>query len=217
MRIIAFGDIHMAADRFSSIPGAQDADLIIITGDLTNFGGKKEAGTILEQIRAINPHIAAVSGNLDHLEVEDYLADEGVSLHGQGKIIGDIGLFGVGGSNPTPFNTPNERSEAEILSLLRQGYESVRSARFHIMVSHPPPFDTATDKIGAGAHVGSKGVRACIEELEPDVCLCGHIHEAKGQDTIGRSVILNPGLLEEGGWVELNLTDNGLSSKLHIQ
>ena len=39
---------------------------------------------------------------------------------------------------------------------------------------------------------GSKGVRKAIEHLNPDILLCGHVHEAEGvEDKIGKTKIFN--------------------------
>ncbi|MBW2081383.1 MAG: metallophosphoesterase, partial [Deltaproteobacteria bacterium] len=102
MRIIAFGDIHMECAGIENIPGLSNADLVIITGDFTNFGGKEDASTILDTIRRINSKIYAVMGNMDKASVVDYLDELGINIHGKGFVLGDLGIFGVGGSNPTP-------------------------------------------------------------------------------------------------------------------
>jgi Icc-related predicted phosphoesterase len=65
------------------------------------------------------------------------------------------------------------------------------------MVSHTPPVNTELDNAG-GRHVGSEKVREFIERCEPDLMLCGHVHEAKGQERIGKTVIVNPGMLRNG-------------------
>lgn len=36
----------------------------------------------------------------------------------------NIGIFGVGGSNKTPFNTPNEFDENELETFILQGYNN---------------------------------------------------------------------------------------------
>ena len=41
--------------------------------------------------------------------------------------------------------------------------------------------------------VGSTAVRSVIERHQPLLGLHGHIHEARGAKTIGRTVCLNPG------------------------
>lgn len=203
MRIIAFGDIHMEYGALQAVSGLESADMVIVTGDLTNFGNKEAAHQVISAIRSINPNIYAQPGNLDDASVMTYLHELGINLHGKGFLFNDIGVFGVGGSNPTPFNTPTEFAEDEIGRLLNQGYASVAHARIKILVPHAPPHNTAADLIPNGMHVGSKAVREFIERVQPDFCLTGHIHEARSVDRIGRTVILNPGTLSQGGWIEL--------------
>ena len=55
---------------------------------------------------------------------------------------------------------------------------------------------------GAGRSVrpvGSTAVRAAIEEREPALSLHGHIHEARGNCRIGRTLCINPGSSYEQG------------------
>ena len=127
MKIISFGDIH--EDFSNLIPlknELENADLVIVTGDLTNFHGRKEAEKVIEEIMKYNENILAQLGNLDQPEVNDYLTEKGINLHRNGFIRNDIGIFGVGGSNPTPFNTPTEFSEDKIETFLLDGIDKVR-------------------------------------------------------------------------------------------
>lgn len=209
MKIIAFGDIHQDAGAFHTIAGIGAAEMIVVTGDITNYGNRQAAGPIMDAICSVNPGVLALPGNLDKHDVAAYLAELGISLHGSGRIIGDTGIFGVGGSNRTPFNTPMEFSEEELASLLAAGYEQVREAARLILVSHAPPVGTRTDMLRNGAHVGSSAVRAFIEEKQPLLCLCGHIHEARAMDRIGNTLVLNPGMIRDGCWIEVALNPDG--------
>lgn len=214
MKIIAFGDIHMDLENLPRIPGLKDADLILITGDLSNFGGRDDAARILTAIRLHNADILALAGNLDQPEVNRYLQAEAISLHGNGLLRSSLGIFGVGGSNPTPFKTPNEFPEQEITRLLEQGFAQTAKARQRIVVSHAPPYGTNTDRLRNNSHVGSRALRAFIEEQQPDLCLTGHIHEAKSVDRIGRTTIINPGMLSQGGWIDIEYIDGTLTAEL---
>ena len=69
MRIFAFGDIHMNPGDVESIPGIHSADLIIITGDITNFGSRKDAEKVINKLKTINSNILGVAGNLDQPDV----------------------------------------------------------------------------------------------------------------------------------------------------
>ncbi|MDA8162433.1 MAG: metallophosphoesterase [Desulfobacteraceae bacterium] len=209
MKIIAFGDIHMDYGAAKDIPGIGDADLVIVTGDFTNFGGRKEAETVLTAIRGLNEKIYALPGNLDQVSVGGYLDELGINIHAKGVAIGDAGIFGVGGSNITPFNTPMEFSEQELADMVMAGYRQISSLPVKILVSHAPPFNTVADRIGSGAHVGSAAIRKFIETEQPDFCLTGHIHESRGEERLGRTLILNPGMLKGPGWIEIVREDMG--------
>jgi Icc-related predicted phosphoesterase len=81
----------------------------------------------------------------------------------------------------------------------------VETAIFNL---HPPPFGTSLDVApkltpalevvtSAGAtvmdNVGSVAVLDAIKRHQPLLSLHGHIHEAAGQERIGRTVAINPG------------------------
>ncbi|UKL13382.1 metallophosphoesterase [Dissulfurimicrobium hydrothermale] len=210
MKIIAFGDIHMDYQAADDIPVVRDADLLIITGDLTNFGGRDDAEAVLSAVRSLNKNIYALPGNLDQPAVGVFLDEIGINLHGKGIKIGGIGIFGVGGSNVTPFNTPTEFLENELYRLAIKGYKEIASLPVKIFVSHTPPLNTSADRIKSGVHVGSEAIRRFIEEKQPDLCLTGHIHEARGEDRIGKTVILNPGMLKVPGWIEIECDETGV-------
>lgn len=217
MNIIAFGDIHQKISRLNLISDEiAGADAVIITGDLTQYGGVGEARGIIEELQALNPHIFAQAGNLDHPEVEGYLAGLGISIHGRGYRVGDVGIFGCGGGNPSPFNTPNELGEEEIGATIKRAYDELKDCPFKIMVPHAPPYNTKVDLSDSGLHVGSKEIRAFIEEYQPDLCLCGHIHEATGEDNMGKTHVINAGPFFEGGYVFVNAGDSGLSAELRF-
>ena len=217
MKIISFGDIHEDLNNLTLLKNElRNADLVIVTGDLTNFNGRKEAERVIDEIMKYNENVLAQLGNLDQPEVNDYLTEKGINLHRNGFIRDDIGIFGVGGSNLTPFNTPTEFSEDEIETFLLEGIDKVKDAKFKIMVPHMPPKDTKIDIITAGAHVGSQSVRDFILKHKPDITLSGHIHEARGSDTIENTLAFNAGMFREGGYVVITKTPEGLSAELKV-
>lgn len=226
MKIIAFGDVHMAARKCRQIPGVRDADLLIACGDLTNYGKHQEAKAVLEELLELNANLLALFGNLDNFEINDYLEQLDLNLHGQARLLhGLVCLIGAGGSNPTPFHTPAEFSEKEIADILHRGYQQAteyislaESLHKHkipiILISHAPPLGTRIDRLPGGRHVGSAAVRAFIETHQPDLCISGHIHEARGEDMIGNTRLLNPGTLLRGGWVDIEVTPSRLKATL---
>jgi Icc-related predicted phosphoesterase len=217
MKIISFGDVHMATrnlDRMGEV--MRDCDLVIVSGDLTNFGGPDDARKVLTDVRRACSAVLAVPGNLDRREVIPFLEDDGVALHGKCLTIGGIGIFGCGGSNITPFGTPMELSEDEIYSTLRAGYEAVRDVRPLLMICHTPPYDTKCDRIMSGKPVGSTAARRFIEEVKPEVCISGHIHESAGVDEIGPTKVLNAGPFKGGGYIVVRAEGGRLDARLEF-
>ncbi len=47
--------------------------------------------------------------------------------------------------------------------------------------------------------VGSRAVKEVLEKYQPPLALCGHIHEGKGMNRIGRTLCINPGSMYEQG------------------
>jgi Icc-related predicted phosphoesterase len=216
----------MATAEAGRIPGLKEADLVILNGDLTNYGGPKETKTVLDDIMKINPNVLAQFGNLDRRDVNDYLEKLGINLHGQARLVQrEVCLIGVGGSNFTPFHTPSEFPEKELAQFadraFRQGQEFISLAEPllnrkipRILISHVPPFNTEVDKLHNGKHVGSKGIRSVIELYQPELCITGHIHEAKGKDTILKTPVYNHGMLRQGGWVTIDIRQSQLEITL---
>ena len=212
---IVFGDLHNEIQNLQEIMDLDEADGIIVTGDLTFMGGAQDAQKVLETIEALNPKVYAQIGNMDKGEVTDLLKKKECNLHGEAqKIHPEITLIGVGGSTPTPFNTPSEFSEEKIAALLEEALAKAKDPKNLVLVSHNPPIDTACDRIENGAHVGSRAVREFIERVQPAICLCGHIHESKGIDMIGKTIVVNPGPLNSGGYAVLALCDGAVRAGL---
>jgi Icc-related predicted phosphoesterase len=85
-------------------------------------------------------------------------------------------------------------SIAEALATLAQRSDPRRT----IYVCHTPPFNTPLDAMPRGRHVGSKALRAFIEQHAPPLTLHGHIHESpeiSGRYAVqlGATWSINPG------------------------
>ena len=217
MKIVSFGDVHMATrnlDRMTEV--MRDAELVIVSGDLTNFGGADDARKVLEAVRSACPKVLALPGNLDQPDVMPFLENEGVALHGKGMIVGSVAILGCGGSNLTPFHTPTEFTEEEIYDTLMRGYREVAGHRPLLMICHTPPRETKCDRIRSGQSVGSTAARRFIEEIAPDACISGHIHESAGTDRIGSTIVLNAGPFSAGGYIVVRSNGSALSATLEF-
>jgi uncharacterized protein len=181
--------------------------------DLKRFYAKAE-----EKLQLLGTRVYLLAGNDDYPEVAEFIRttpspvvvpyDEQVVEFRDGYQIA-----GYGYSNPTPWFTPREIPDDQLLAGLRR---VVRTAdpRRTLLVAHAPPRDTIIDKapqltpdlrpvMKAGqlimTSVGSSAVRTVLEEFRPIVGLHGHIHESPGRDFVGRSgsgdrvPVFNPG------------------------
>lgn len=126
MKIIAFGDIHEDIHNVDKMANLSTASVVVITGDLTNIGKRENAQRVIEYVKRYNQSVYALAGNFDQKDVCDYLSESGINLHGNAFVFQNVGIFGVGGSNPTPFHTPNEYSEEELEALIYKGYQIQR-------------------------------------------------------------------------------------------
>jgi Icc-related predicted phosphoesterase len=217
VRIVCCGDIHMAFRAIERLgPVLAGADLAILVGDLTHFGDPPDAFRVVDAFRAHGPPVWAVTGNLDMPWTIDAFRERGISLHGEGRRLGGLGVFGCGGSNITPMDTPTELEEHEIDAVLTRGFAAVADAPRTLMICHTPPYDTALDRLVNGTPVGSPAVRAFIEQHRPDVAVVGHIHEGRGVERVGQTLVLNAGALRDGGYVMLEDDGARLAASLHV-
>jgi uncharacterized protein len=217
MKIVSFGDVHMATRNLERMGEVmRETELVIISGDLTNFGGAADARKVIDEVRKRCAQVLAVPGNLDRPEVFPYLEDQGIALHGKGLVVSGVAIFGCGGSNFTPFSTPTEFSEDEIYDALATGYKDVRGERPLLMVCHTPPLNTKCDRIIGGKAVGSSAARRFIEEVKPEVCISGHIHESAATDHIGATTILNAGPFKGGGYIVVTGDGARLEARLEF-
>lgn len=214
---IVMGDLHDKAARLGEIQGLEEADGIIVTGDLTVTGGAAQARNVLEKLTRYNPVIYAQIGNMDRAEVTDWLAKQGWNTHlCVRELAPGVALMGLGGSTFTPFGTPSEFPESRFADWLEHMWREARTYRHVVLSVHTPPHDTLCDIVGDGIHVGSSAVRDFILDAQPDVCLCGHIHESRAVDRLGRTVLVNPGAFATGGYAVLRLAGDDLSVTLHM-
>ncbi len=208
MVVVGLSDVHGDASSVSrTLGGIDHVDLVVFAGDLTHFGGENEAARVVDTAKTTCERILAVSGNCDYPGVEDYLIRAGLSLHRRCVLAGGYAFVGISGSLPCPGTTPNESSEAEFRRWLNEAAAGVPEGVPMILVAHQPPRDTVNDMLHGGLHVGSKAIRAFIEEHQPVACLTAHIHEATGIDTIGETKIVNPGPVRGGKYAYFDLSN----------
>lgn len=150
-------------------------------------------------------------GNDDAPELADIIrASDTVSYSEDGitELPGGYEMVSVGESTPTPWDTPRELSEEELLERIESQASQLERPRRAVFNLHCPPRDTKLDQApmmddkmrpvtgaGAGAFmsVGSRSVREVIEQQQPLLGLHGHVHESAAGIEIGPTICLNPG------------------------
>ncbi|MBN1524636.1 MAG: metallophosphoesterase [Spirochaetales bacterium] len=219
-RILALSDIHGNISNVKKII-CQEEDLwmILLCGDISRCGDPSEAEQVLDICTQYSNTIIlrGVPGNMDSAAVLDVLELQRISLHGRGEMFESIGVCGVGGSNPTPMHTPFELLEEDLGSVLERGYKQITAAEHKIIVSHAPPRGTTLDRIKIGAHVGSEAVRTFLQTNECSLCLCGHIHESPGEQTVQGVMTVNIGAVLQGAYCIIEFNNNTFSvNRRHV-
>ncbi len=217
MNIVAISDIHgnfYYLGKFIKEVEKDKIDLILVAGDITDFGDIDEAREILSILSTITPSLFYVTGNCDPPETLKHGISnfEEECVHGKIVKYKHLIIGGVGGSPPTPFNTPSELSEEEIEDILKsisKEWEIYNHENYlRILLTHTPPINTTVDKTFLGEHVGSLAVRRLIEYSNHiELCICGHVHEARGIEKLKNCIIVNPGSLKQGFYAKIKIEE----------
>lgn len=162
-----------------------------------------------KKLKGTGRRIIVTAGNDDPLFINELFEGSSVITYAERRVIqvdADHEMINEGFSNPTPWHTHREISEEELLREITCQIEQLKDVRNAIFNLHVPPYGSKLDDapqldanlvpVDAGrtyVPVGSTAVRKAIEKYQPLLGLHGHIHEAKGQAQIGRTVCLNPG------------------------
>lgn len=175
MLILAVADIHGAKNGVNTINqfiSKYNPDLVIIDGDITQFGPLNYAKKVLD---SISIKTLAVPGNCDPKEILNVIDEsKAINLHKNKILINGLTFVGLGGSNITPFNTIFEMSEEEIFESLDKIME-----RNAILVTHAPSKNNM-DRVKNVGHVGSNAIAQIVEKYQPRLVISAHIHEARG-------------------------------------
>jgi len=200
-------DIHGTSTVLKWVPRvAKSCDALLILGDVTNWGEAVIFRHFLNHLTGVIPSIYLVPGNHDP---QGFTTPPIESLHAQVKMIGGFPVAGLGGSNPTPFNTPFELSDDAALALLQSFPPNLA-----ILASHAPPFGTACDLASDRSHIGSRPVRKFIEEKRPRLTVSGHVHESRGTDSLNGCPVANVGPASQGFYAVITL---GSSPQIQLE
>ena len=189
MRLLAFSDLHRDRRQAARlVEMASRADVVVGVGDYAS----NRLGLVrtIDALRGVSKPTVLIPGN-NETDAALWRACAGFAgatvLHGEATEIDGKCFFGLGGGvPPTPLPWSFDLSEDEAAGVL------ARCPTGAILVVHSPPRG-CVDQV-FGRHLGSRAVRAAIEEKGPRLVLCGHIHQAWRQEgVVGKSRVVNVG------------------------
>ncbi|HEX5246178.1 MAG TPA: metallophosphoesterase [Gaiellaceae bacterium] len=168
-----------------------------------------------ERLGGTGIRIFCCPGNDDQFEVDEVIENAKTVELAEGRVVDVDGfqMASTGWANRTPWDTYREEDEPDLKARLDKVIAQVTAPKERTVFSfHCPPYHSGLDDApeltadmdlkDAGRAikpVGSTAVRAAIEEYEPALSLHGHIHEARGNTRIGRTLCINPGSSYEQG------------------
>ena len=187
MRLLAFSDIHRDTRQAARLAErARDVDVVIAAGDFASVHRGLEE--LIDMLVVIETPTVLVPGNN---ETDEALREAcggwraAHVLHGEGTQIDGVAFYGLGGGIPvTPWPWSFDLEEDDAARRLAGCPEGA------VLVVHSPP----KGHVDGPRHLGSEAILRTIEDKQPRVVVCGHIHEAAGEEAlIGSSRVLNVG------------------------
>jgi hypothetical protein len=212
MRMLIVSDIHGNVKYLEKILEKENHDLLIVAGDMTSYSGRyKDIISRLIKHTAKGIPVIAVPGNADPKEIMKFPSKDLRIIHKDVCEVNDVVFLGIGGGTGFWFwEYPRFTDEhlGEILAEIENKYDITSFNDRLIIVSHTPPYGTSVDILYSGEHVGSKFLREFIIRHSPIAVICGHVHESRGSDNLGDTLIINPGPAMAGYFAVLEV-ENG--------
>jgi uncharacterized protein len=219
IRIAAAGDVHCDPARKNEIEESfarvqEEADLVLLAGDLTTYGEPEQAAVLAGACRALAIPVVAVLGNHDwhagrHEEVVRVLEESGITVLERastvceldGARVGIAGTKGFVGGFPDSalpdFGEPVLRrvyaETTEEVEALERGLTAIADCDRRIVLLHYAPTATTLEgePRGIWAFLGSDRLARPIVEHRPDLVLHGHGHAGQFEGFIGAIPVYN--------------------------
>ena len=203
IRVAAFGDVHVSADSRGRLAPAfatlaEQADVLLVAGDLTKCGSPDEARVLAEELAGIGVPVVAVLGNHDHhagrvKEVMAVLRGAGVVvLEGASTVIevsgcrlGIAGTKGFGGGFAgacgSDFGEPEMKAfVAHTKALADRLHDALVSldTDYRVALLHysPIPDTLAGERLEIYPFLGSYLLAEAIDKAGADLVIHGHAH-----------------------------------------
>jgi uncharacterized protein len=208
VKLLCLTDLHQSGAMLRRIMAAAGAaDLVLLGGDLTDFGTPEDAEELVRQSQTLGVPVLAVAGNCDSAGIDQRLVELGVSLHGRGLVHQGVGIHGLSGIPPWRGGM-HQFTEEQLAAALQAGHAEISAASYHVLLAHVPPQGGKLDRTFLFQHVGSGALRNFIDAAQPQLVICGHVHEACGTETLGRTVVVNCGPAARGQYALAEVGDD---------
>lgn len=220
--IAAVGDVHAASPlarrlEQSFAAAAEEADLILLAGDLTTHGEPEQAAVLARACRDLRVPVVAVLGNHDYngdrcAEVSAVLRASGLHVLERTHVILEIGDTEVGvvgtkgfvggfpGAEIPDFGEPLMRAvyraTGDEVAALEAGLEAIAGCQKRVALLHyAPVVDTLVgEPEPIWAFLGSGRLAGPIGAHRPDIVLHGHAHRGSPSGAIGEVPVHNVAL-----------------------
>ena len=204
IRVAAVGDVHAGADsagrlrpHFEGV--ADQADVLLLAGDLTRVGEPAEAEVLVGELGDLGLPVLAVLGNHDYhagreREVAAILGDGGVRvLDGEAVVVptagGALGVAGVkgfgggfAGACGSDFGEPEMKAfvghTKEVAARLESALMGLGGSGPRVALLHYAPTDTTLlgERLEIYPFLGSYLLGEAVDRAGADVVLHGHAH-----------------------------------------
>ena len=212
MRVAAIGDLHVQEndtspyrELFTEIAGV--ADVLVLCGDLTNFGKTSEAEILAEDLRTCSIPVLGVLGNHDFEcgqpeKVSEILHEAGMTvLDEQAVEIDGVGFAGVKGfmggygrGELAPFGEPIAQMFVdEVMNEARKlenGLRSLRTERSVAVLHYSPTVETLEgEPQEIFQYLGSQRLADAIDRFDHvKAVVHGHAHHGRYEGRTMRGV-----------------------------
>jgi hypothetical protein len=208
MRLYAVADIHARPEHLEQISSnieIHHPDALVVAGDIFNY---LNPGPVLEVLNGMGVPVLAVRGNSDPVyTARSFAAYPNIRLLNAGRIrVDGISFAGLSGTIPVPFRSRIAFLEKHLMEKIKPVID-----RETVLIAHPPPYGTL-DRVGRKFHAGSALVRDLVVHTCPRMLICGHIHEDKGMEMLGETLVVNCCLPHGGRGALVELKDGIMPS-----
>ncbi|MCD6458578.1 MAG: metallophosphoesterase family protein [Thermoproteales archaeon] len=182
MKILHVTDMHGDMEVLQKLASlsSENYDLVVATGDY-------ESIAVIKAFKNFKKPVLAVTGNMDSPLIASELKACSYSIENKIVKIGKYYFAGIGG----------RALYSSIVGVASKLYE-MNTPKPLILISHYPPVGVKVDLAWTGIHIGKSVIREIVEKFKPILLLCGHVHEARGIDKLGDTILVNPGPLYMG-------------------